>query len=414
MNNSNYNHQFLNAKTIIRICIGIFFLVIPLLILFLWQTPKFITSVPIDNSKFGTFGDFFGGVFGSLWSLAGVFLFYVALKEQRGDFQTNSQALTKQVDALNLQAEEFRLQREELSQTRNVFVEQSKILKKQSLESTYFSLLELYSRINSELNKKCENGYFFEKIKETLNDGRIPTYLKSHQEHFEHFLDKYQELVCQQNESFAHYFKILYRIIKTVDNSEISENEKFLYVKILRSQLSESELLAIYYNSYCDESKELYKLILKYNLLKHLTKESKCEIRYLFSDASTRSALSKLSSNLESQLFNFMDDVKTKIRQDDFQDKVAISYEYDKLTVRLESEDDVEISVTLKCEESHHRYFKHGNFSKYLEFLLSDILITSQYKEHADFEIENSEMSDNTIKIKIKSKRALTIASDAI
>jgi len=37
----------------------------------------------LDEGVIGQFGDFIGGFIGSLFSLAGVILFYVALKEQR-------------------------------------------------------------------------------------------------------------------------------------------------------------------------------------------------------------------------------------------------------------------------------------------------------------------------------------------
>jgi hypothetical protein len=40
----------------------------------------------VDFQKFGTFGDFVGGLIGTLFSLAGVFLLYLTLKEQRENF----------------------------------------------------------------------------------------------------------------------------------------------------------------------------------------------------------------------------------------------------------------------------------------------------------------------------------------
>lgn len=70
--------------------------------------------------------------------LAGVILLYVALDEQRKDIKINQNALIKQI-------EEFELQRVELSETREIFKEQSITLKIQRFENTFFQLINLYS-----------------------------------------------------------------------------------------------------------------------------------------------------------------------------------------------------------------------------------------------------------------------------
>lgn len=80
-------------------------------ILFLWKETVFDTKSTINKEYFGYFGDFVSGIVGSLWALAGVILFYVALTEQRRDFQTNRKALENQIEALNLQSEEFKRQK---------------------------------------------------------------------------------------------------------------------------------------------------------------------------------------------------------------------------------------------------------------------------------------------------------------
>lgn len=45
---------------------------------FIWKE-SFIISSKLNAEKIAQFGDFVGGIVGSLWSLAGVILFYVAL-----------------------------------------------------------------------------------------------------------------------------------------------------------------------------------------------------------------------------------------------------------------------------------------------------------------------------------------------
>ena len=93
-------------------------------ITFLWIDFDFNYENKINSEKFGQFGDFLGGVVGSLWALAGVLLFYKALSEQREDIKTNKQALKLQVEALNQQVEQFKIQTGELESSRKVYEQQ--------------------------------------------------------------------------------------------------------------------------------------------------------------------------------------------------------------------------------------------------------------------------------------------------
>ena len=136
------NSKILLWFGIILFGIGIF--------LFLWKE-SFTGENKINSEKIAQFGDFIGGIIGSVWSLAGVILFYVALTEQREDIKINREALNAQVSALNKQIEEFELQRDELKETRKVFKEQSETLKIQRFENTFFQLINLHHEIIDKL-----------------------------------------------------------------------------------------------------------------------------------------------------------------------------------------------------------------------------------------------------------------------
>lgn len=75
----------------------------------------------IKSDKIGQLGDYFGGVIGSLWALAGVILFYVALKRQTEALKDQQKATKATVDALDVQKTELELQRKELKYTREEF-----------------------------------------------------------------------------------------------------------------------------------------------------------------------------------------------------------------------------------------------------------------------------------------------------
>ena len=51
------------------------------------------------------------------------------------------------------------------------------------------------------------------------------------------------------NSRLGHYYRNLFQIVTFVVNSNIKENDKYSYVKIIRAQLSNHEQLLLYYNS---------------------------------------------------------------------------------------------------------------------------------------------------------------------
>ena len=54
-----------------------------LFICFKWNYPFFEFDYPIDSERWGQFGDFFGGVIGTIITFGSIFFVYLAFKEQR-------------------------------------------------------------------------------------------------------------------------------------------------------------------------------------------------------------------------------------------------------------------------------------------------------------------------------------------
>ena len=165
-----------NSKRLLWI--GLILFIIGIL-LFIWNE-KLSQDNNVNSEKIAQFGDFIGGVIGSIWSLAGVILFYVALTEQREDIKINRKTLEAQVKALNQQIKEFELQRVELGETRKVFKEQSETLKIQRFENTLFQLINLHHEIIDklrvdktfmELTETFEKRAVISKGVEFLNQG---------------------------------------------------------------------------------------------------------------------------------------------------------------------------------------------------------------------------------------------------
>lgn len=232
----------------------------------------------INSEKVAQFGDFIGGIVGSLWSLAGIILFYVALTEQRGDIKINRQALEAQVEALKQQTVEFELQREELYETRKVFKEQSDTLKIQRFENTFFQLLNLHHELVDKLNFAPKSGMGFSEsfekravltkaydalnsniefsnyIKEENAEGKMDTVITkptSFEEAEKRLKKAYQKFYFDDfNQILSHYFRNVYHIFKFIYKSQlIDKSKKQFYATLVRAQLSSDELYLILYNS---------------------------------------------------------------------------------------------------------------------------------------------------------------------
>jgi len=220
--------------------------------------------------------------------LAGVILFYVGLKEQRKALQLNETALLKQIEALNVQKEEMQLLRKEYVAARDVFTQQKEALKAQAstakvqqFESNFYSLINIYTNITREFFG--ESGDLKQitddlKIIPNVEDKKFEERIKLVEEHYISIYQKHKDKI-------SHYLKTVYRIYKTIDEESLfTEKQRFFYSKIIRSQFTEEELFIIYYNSISKYGTNFRTLILKYNLLKHLSFLSKIEMSDLLTD----------------------------------------------------------------------------------------------------------------------------------
>lgn len=156
--------------TKILIWLGILILVLSI-ILFAWNSSLFLLNDEADTSKLGQFGDLIGGLVGSIWAVAGVILFYLALREQRRDIQINQEALSTQI-------EEFKGQKIEMAETRKEHKRQTANLKATAklnamgiLVDHYSKETEFYRGRNEDLyqNSKSNRNKYIKKIEQILN-----------------------------------------------------------------------------------------------------------------------------------------------------------------------------------------------------------------------------------------------------
>ena len=406
--------NLISVENALKMSLFAFLLVVPLAILFMWGN-AYTIGREVDAAKFGNFGDFFGGVIGSIWAFCGVILFYMALKEQRADFKTNKDALQRQIEALQMQSEEFRLQRDELIQTRQVFLEQSKTLKQQRLESTYFALLDLYRKIVDDLNRQSQPDNYFKRFRQRLIDdfdwNSDPTACCADAQ------NHYVKLFYEHKEELSHYFKILYRILKILDDFDIEEKEKFRYVKILRSQISENEMLAIYYNSHSAYGGKFYSYVLTYNFLKHLPSISKPEFKGFVRNKNLLPGLLRFNNDIYHLLSIFIWQRDMGLKREDFMgERVSVPLpQNDKLILGFSSAEyhelDIEVTHPTNIEDLRILDFGLSEFIDYFKFFIFDIFINSTYQE-ITYDCITHKINGNKVIFQIRSKNKLLINVD--
>nr|WP_121272806.1 putative phage abortive infection protein [Pedobacter schmidteae] len=255
------------------------------IIVFSWEQQTLVANVKADSSLLGNMGSFLSGTVGVIWSLASVFLFYLALREQRKDIKINQ-------DALNLQIKE-------LEDTRMVYIDQSNTFKTQGFENTFFELLQLHASTVKDLtytsswqrqNSTSNGKAVFIVWKQELDHfssghARPPVHdvsgfpMESLSIPFASFEEielalntSYKKAYHQYENTLNHYFRQLYHIFKYVHLSPlITDDRRSFYTSLVRAQLSQNELYAIVYNSLVNGygKPNFLFLIKKYNLAKN-------------------------------------------------------------------------------------------------------------------------------------------------
>lgn len=268
----------------------------------------------LDLGASGSTGDFIGGLVGTIWSLAGVFLFFLALR---------------------LQSKELGLQIQELKETKKVFITQQfentffNLLKVQQeirngllesfnnlnehpeadqddlLELNFFEvlaneLISMYNQITEIVSKKNQsNAQIIKKIQKIMESEEIDRIELIDTEE-KRARAAYYIVFNDYHNQLSHYFRHLYHILDFIEQKEemevmsealtrykggyeeaklningMSSEEELIrirygkFINLIQAQMSSTELLLMFYNGIC--FKKLKKLILKYNFLENLS-----------------------------------------------------------------------------------------------------------------------------------------------
>lgn len=201
----------------------------------LWQW-----DAPIAHEIWGTYGDFIGGILSAI----SVFLLVDTIREQRD-------AIREQRDAIE---------------------EQRRLSSESQFNDIFFGLLRHLQKEVEDLNitdgdVTATNKDYFEVLRKQMQSAYEPT--TSYKKNIEYGITVYLQ-VYAQNPRLSSYFRLLYRICDLTHNADLMPPRKAEYIRILRAQLTPSELFLLRYNAQTYDGDKFKLYICQYNLLKHL------------------------------------------------------------------------------------------------------------------------------------------------
>jgi len=285
------------------------------IVCFLWGRIFFSFANTIESEVFGQFGDFVGGIVGTILVFLSILLLYYTF------------LLTKsQIVLQRQQHEELRIETKHQIELQQIQYE------KQQIETRFFELLKIHRDNALQIQKNDDNIFklFVEEVNNnysavkswknekesiisikdvigvsyltffygvTSKEGRntIKDVLQQVSQNIDsQFVNDfiYEQIVWGNNPSkgheieLGHYFRHLYQIVKyinTRDTNILSYKERYEYIKTLRAQLTTYEQILLFWNSLSPlgESWEIKRrndshidknkcLITKYNLIKNI------------------------------------------------------------------------------------------------------------------------------------------------
>lgn len=195
-----------------------------------------------SQESFAEFGDYVGGVIGTIVSFLSLVYIYKTYRKQV-DFSTNEIDLSY----------------------------------KQQFEASFFALIQHYYALRQTLTSADDNRKsYFDRVSEDIRERMMEREYDLDSITYENRFKEediassiYDEIYDKYGNQLGHYFRALYHIISYVDDSNIGN--KKMYIDIIQSQLSNSELYILFYNGISRYGKKrMYPLLEKYGILENV------------------------------------------------------------------------------------------------------------------------------------------------
>lgn len=247
---------------------------------------RFNETPIIDPELASNFGDFFGGLIGTIFSIVSVFLLIHTIIEQNQETQRTNivSNFFRMIDYHNINVNQLKIahldinKSNEIHEGRRAFVQ---------FKIQIHRLFEIVRQINEEkaYNLPCKDiadivyiifyygidGSWLSFIEEKLSRYKNPELASAIQKKIEEIPNL--KLARTNQTNLSAYFRNMYNAIKMVDESKaLTTKQKKELIKILRAQLSNPELYVLFFNILSRFGSKWIKnnYVIKYEIIKNI------------------------------------------------------------------------------------------------------------------------------------------------
>lgn len=213
---------------------------------------EYDTHLPVDDSLFGTYGDFIGGVIGTIVAFYSAYLLVRTFENQA---DTNDSVVEANKAAISAsQIEGYLSQMERFDNMFNSFL------------SSYFKVIDSYNYENRGIVLSGRNA--FEKIVDTFIEKDFSNNFEYQRRSYA-AVQEYADFYAQERTHLSVHLRLLYLTMSFIANSELEEEDKVKYAKLIRGQMSDAEMIIVRYNCCSDYDVKMREYCNMFNLTKH-------------------------------------------------------------------------------------------------------------------------------------------------
>jgi hypothetical protein len=231
---------------------------------YLW--PAYRALSPPDSEEMARFGSYLQGAAGTVWTLATVLFIYVAFLGQRMQ--------------ILFQQQELEMTNADVAEQRQRLDEQAAMSRKQLFESSFFQLLGAHARmidsmsilqgVYKQAGRDCFT-HWYGQLRQTFFPPAREQYPQEDKKAIE---AAFNQLYSYWRTDLGHYFRSLYNLIKFVKAAQVSDPR--FYTNLVRAQISDQEVLILFYNCLTPRGAKFHPLVEEFALLKHLDPKDLC------------------------------------------------------------------------------------------------------------------------------------------
>ena len=344
------------------------------ILLFCWSKKCFDLSKSIDYNLFGTLGDYIGGVLGTIFMLLSCLLLVRTFRQQQVVTEGNKQQLESQ-RFNDLFFELMGLYQKQVSE----MCGQETLSESSDKSDDYFKPEKVF---------KYNDKDFFDVAKDKLKDNFVngTSLIQNRYRAIRHYMDFYIE----NKTKLGAYFRTLYRIYDLVDNANLDGEIKKDYLKIVRAQLTESELFLLRYNAMTYYGENFIAYINKYNILKHLPIFELLEFKDWWNvlNAEERMGLDMVFDYIYDEIREYLESADKDVNNYLMPKKIDnLSHKYF-LVIETKKKYDIKVSIKIKEKVENNKKelngldkFDNKKIQQLLDCYIKELFIYSNFEK---------------------------------